>query len=226
MRRRPQRIGGWIGAIALATLALGLGRAQPTITGTLESYTDGPADIVAETREGVMWLPVDLGRGSLAADGHFTIALRPSDEVPAEVFLPIDTLFPQDRCADLTISDPAAMVVTVRDLRVIPQGASCEYCGTVGTVYAATQERGRLPRTGDASAAWFLVDRAVNVSGTCTYGWGQEVYDLSLEPGWNPVVLEATQVQATTDFCECVSMSVQQRPLADAPLHWYYTPYR
>ena len=223
MRRLFMGYGKWW--VALVAIVLGWSLAQSTITGTIQGYTSGAADIVAETREGVMWLPVDLGRGSLFADGSFSVSLRAPDEVPAEVFQPITSLFPADKCEGLTLSDEGAKIVAVRELRVIPKGASCEYCGTVGTAYAATQPRGGLARTGDLTGSWFLVDRPVSVQGTCTYGWGQEVYDLNLTQGWNPLVLEATKVEAATDFCDCVTMQVQQRELPPHGLTWHFQPF-
>lgn len=224
MRRNPMGIGKWV--VTLVALALSWSLAQPTITGTLSEYTAGAADIVAETREGLLWFPVDLGTGPLFADGKFTVTLVSADKVPAEVFTPITALFPAERCEGLTLSDSATQIVAVRELRVIPKGASCEYCGTVGTAYAATQPRGSLPRTGDVSGVWFLVDRDVTIQGTCTYGWGQEEYDLSLNQGWNQVVLETTQVEPTTDFCDCVTVKVEQKSLMPQDLVWHFQPFQ
>lgn len=214
------------GLVVFVVLVLSWSLAQPTITGTLDEYTAGAADIVAETREGVMWLPVDLGRGVVFADGTFNVRLRAPDEVQSEVYIPITAMFPADKCEGLTLSDSAAKIVAVRELRVIPKGASCEYCGTVGTAYAATQVRGSLPRTGDLGGAWFLVDRPVTIDGSCTYGWGQEVYDLKLDKGWNPVALETTKVEATTDFCDCVTMKIEQRSLVPSELTWHFQPFQ
>jgi hypothetical protein len=214
------------GLVVFVILVLSWSLAQPTITGTLDNYTAGAADIVAETREGVMWLPVDLGTGPLFADGKFTVTLVSADKVPADVYMPITSLFPADKCEGLTLSDSSAKIVAVRELRVIPKGASCEYCGTVGMAYAATQTRGSLPRTGDLSGAWFLADRPVTITGTCTYGWGQEVYDMTLQQGWNSVALETAEVKPATEFCDCVTMKIEQRSLVPSELVWHFQPFQ
>lgn len=215
--------GKWL--VLSVALVLGWSFAQPTITGTMEGYSAGAADIVAETREGVLWFPVDLGRGLVAEDGSFSVRLKAPTEVASDVYMPITALFPADRCDGLKLSDPQAQIVAVRDLRVIPKGASCEYCGTIGTAYAASQKHGSLPRTGDLTANWFLADRPVTIQGTCTYGWGQEVYDLKLDQGWNPIVLQNTEVKPVTDFCDCVTVTVEQRSIMPSELVWHFQPF-
>ena len=212
----------WVVVFALVFVTVPFAWAQIMVSGTVETYAGGPADIVAETRQGVLWHPVALGRGHIGVDGSFELELIESTALPAEAFMPVTTLFADARCEGLTFSDPEARIIAVRDLRVIPEGAPCEFCQTLGTVYTASQPHGALPRTGDLAVNWFVVDRALTIEGTCSYGWGREAYQLDLAEGWNSVVMEVTEVKPETDFCDAMKVRVEVRPFPSEKLSWHY----
>lgn len=211
-------------ALALAVIAAGLlassAFAQALVRGEVDPAV-APGDVVAEARYGFAYYPVEVGRGQIQEDGSFTLTFRETLTLPTEVTMPVASLFDGLRCEDVAISDTEARLVVVRDLRVIPTGATCEYCETLATVYAATQPRGSLPATGDLEVLWVHADRPVSVVGACTYGWGQEGYALALQAGWNTVVIETVEVLASDGFCDCRTVSLSVAPLPTDGVAWH-----
>jgi len=184
-----------------------------------------PADLVAEVRPDLAWSPVVVGRGSVGADGAFALSFS-DGALPAEATSPVLGLFDRLRCEGLFASDEAARIVVVRDLRVIPRGADCAYCGTLGQLYAATRARGSFAATGDLAVMWIHADRAVAVAATCRYGRGEERYDLALEAGWNTVLLETVAVRATAGFCDTQEVVLSVGPFPTGAVAWQFQPGR
>ncbi len=198
--------------------------AQTRVNGVVPACASvAPADLIAEVRPDLAWSPVEVGRGTVGADGAF--ALRFHDILPTEATAPVLGLFDRSRCDGIVASDEAARIVAVRDLRVIPRGADCAYCGTLGRIYAATQARGSFAATGDVAMMWIHADRAVEVAGTCRYGWGEERVDLRLEPGWNVVLLETVAVHPTDGFCDTREVEVFVGALPPTAI-WHFQPDR
>ncbi len=214
-------------AAILATLAglilvlSGIAAAQ-TLDGTAIDYLGMPADVVVETRLGVTWFPVELGRGSLDADGRFEIELRALDAIDDDAFVGLDAIFPDDRCR-LVASDPEVQVILVQELRVIPGGGACEYCATLGTLYAASHETDAMPHLSDVHVNWLVVDRDIHLDGRCDYAWGTEHYELDLAAGWNTLIGEVTGLTATDGFFDVqqVDHTVATIP---ATVHFHFVP--
>jgi len=215
-----------IGAI-LCLLVLSLALAQTRVNGTVGACAEvAPADLVAEARAGLAWFPYEVGRGTVGADGAFALEFHPQANLPLEVTVAIEQIFDGQRCGGLTISAPEARVVVVRELRIIPRGAPCEYCETLGHLYAATSARGGFSATGELGVIWIHADRAVTVEGPCRYGWGEETYALTLEPGWNTVVMETTAVHPSDGFCDCRDVLVSAQPFPRALVAWHFVANR
>jgi hypothetical protein len=213
------RVAGLV-ALMVAPFAV----AQSTLEGRVATPDLGPVDVVAEARAGLAWFPYELGRGRLGSDGGFELHFRPGT-LPQEVTHALDGLFDAPRCAGMVVSEPAARAVVVRELRVIPEGAACEYCETIGTIYAATRQRDALASTGDVEVQWIYVDRDVTVEGRCSYGWGDETYALHLSQGWNVVVVETTAVLATEGYCDCREVTLAVAPVPEG-IVWHFIPQR
>jgi len=207
----------------LCLLVLSFALAQPRVNGVVGPCAEvAPADLVAEARAGLAWFPFEVGRGTVGADGAFALQFREIAEVPVEVTLAVTQVFDAQRCEGLTFSAPEARLVVVRDLRVIPHGASCEYCETLGRLYAATKARGGWSAAGDLEVAWIHADRPLTVEGTCHYGWGEETYALNLESGWNTVVFETVLVHPSEGYCDCRDVRVSVRPFPMASVAWHF----
>jgi hypothetical protein len=220
---RPARIC----IVSLALLALGaVAFAQPYVRGSTGPRAPAPADVVAEVRGGLAWFPYEVGRGRIGSDGAFELQFREGPAISAEATTSIERLFDGLRCEDVTISDPTARVLVVRELRVIPRDDPCEYCKTLGTLYLATQERGRLGATGDVEVHWVHADRDVSVQGRCRHGWGEEAYALDLVAGWNTVAVETTALLPSDGFCDCREVSVTVAPVVPHTVAWHFVPTR
>lgn len=204
--------------VALVSLAWG-----QSVTGTLPAgAVVVDADVVAEARLALAWFPVEVGRGRIDADGAFELRFHQPLPLEAEIAMPAVQLFAEVRCEGLTLSDPAARVVLLRDLRVIPAGAPCEYCETLGWLSFGTRPRGAHPATGDLELQWLYVDRPLSVSGSCRYGWGSETYVLDLHPGWNTLLLETLVVYPSEGYCDCRDVLVSAVPgYPDADVAWH-----
>lgn len=201
--------------------------AQTRVNGDVAACAQiAPADVVAEARAGLAWFPVEVGRGTVGANGTFALTFHEDPYLPIEVTVPVGHLFDVERCDGIVLSDPEARIVMVRELRIIPRGAACEYCETLGTLYAATKERGSLSTTGDVEVRWVYADRATHVEGACAYGWGEETYDLMLEPGWNTLVFETVNVHPSEGFCDCRDVTVAVAPFPRTVAAWHYVASR
>lgn len=181
-----------------------------------------PVDVVAETRFGLSWFPVEVGRGDVDGDGAFTLRFHQPVPLETEIAVAVERLFEGQRCDGLVFSDRTARVILVRELRVVPDGAPCEYCETLGAVYLASGPRGRLAATGDMVVRWLYTNRDLSIEGTCMYGWGSETYALDLHPGWNTVLLETTSVLPSEGYCDCHEVLVMAVPLAPEGVRWYF----
>jgi len=180
-----------------------------------------PADVVAEARLALAWFPLELGRGSLDADGAFVVRFHDPLPLPQYAGMPAERLFAGVHCDALELSDPAASVVLVRDLRVIPRGAPCEYCETLGRIYLASRPHGAHARLGDLEVQWLFADRPLRVEGVCTYGWGSERYALDLHPGWNTLVLETIAVHPSDGYCDCHDVLVTNSGAQPSGTAWH-----
>jgi hypothetical protein len=211
--------------LLIALLAVAL--AQPRVNGVVPACAEvAPADVVAEARVGLAHFPFEVGRGSVGADGSFALQFRDAIVVPTDIAMSVPQLFDGVTCPDLAIGDPLARVVVVRDLRVIPRGAACEWCETLGTLYAATQPRGSLSTSGDVAVQWIYADRPVTVLGNCRHGWGGETYDLTLEAGWNTVVVETVAVHGGIGYWDVHDVRVSVQPFPTATATWRFVPMR
>jgi hypothetical protein len=215
-----RRVTSLVLAMIAGALLVSSGLAQALVRGEVDP-TVAPGDVVAEARHGFAYYPVEVGRGRIDDSGAFTLTFRETLTLPVEVTMPVASLFDGLRCDDVAISDPEARLVVVRDLRVIPTGASCEFCETLATVYAATRPRGSLAATGDLEVLWVHADRDVSLVGACTYGWGQEGYALALLAGWNTVVIETVEVLASDGFCDCRLVSLTVAPFPTEGVTWH-----
>jgi hypothetical protein len=201
--------------------------AQTRVSGVVDRCAAvAPADVVAEARAGLAHFPFEVGRGTVGADGSFAMRFRETMVVPTDVTMAVGQLFDGVTCPELAISDPATRVVVVRDLRVIPRGGACEWCETLGTLYAATQARGSLNTTGDVEVQWIYVDRAVAVAGMCRHGWGAETYALVLEPGWNTVVARTVAVHGGIGYWDTHDVLLSVEPFPTATASWRFIPAR
>ena len=197
--------------------------AQLQLAGAVPSMgAFAPIDVVAETRFGLSWFPVEVGRGNVDADGAFVLRFHQPIPLEAEIAVPVGRLFEDQRCDGLAFSDPAARVVLVRELRVVPDGAPCEYCETIGALYLASGHRDRLAARGDLVVRWLYADRDLSIEGTCTYGWGSETYALDLHGGWNTVLLETTAVLPSEGYCDCHEVLVTAVPFTPDGVDWYF----
>jgi len=204
-------------------LVLSLALAQPRVNGTVGPCAEvAPADLVAEARAGLAWFPLEVGRGTVGADGAFALQFHERAELPVEVTVAATQLFDVQRCDGLTFSAPDARLVVVRDLRIIPRGAPCEYCETLGHLYAATRARGGYSAAGELAVAWIHADRPLTVEGACRYGWGEETYALRLESGWNTVVFETVFVHPSDGYCDCRDVRVSVQPFPAANVAWHF----
>ena len=213
-------------AAPLLIIALGVSSfafAQLQLAGAVPAMGAlAPVDVVAETRFGLSWFPVEVGRGNVDADGAFVLRFHQPLPLEAEIAVPVEQLFEGQRCDDLTFSDRDARVVLVRELRVVPDGAPCEFCETLGAVYLASGPRDRLAATGDLVVRWIYADRDLAIDGTCTYGWGTETYALGLHAGWNTLQLETTTVIPSGGFCDCHEVLVTAVPFTPEGVRWYF----
>jgi hypothetical protein len=197
--------------------------AQPQLAGAVPSMGAlAPVDVVAETRFGLSWFPVEVGRGNVDTDGAFTLRFHQPVPLEAEIAFAVERLFEGQRCDGLAFSDRAARVVLVRELRVVPDGAPCEFCETLGALYLASGPRDRLAATGDLVVRWLYADRDVSIEGACTYGWGSETYALDLHTGWNTVQLETTAVIPSGGYCDCHEVLVTAVPFAPEGVRWFF----
>ena len=211
----------------VCVLAFSLALAQPRVNGVVGPCAEvAPADLVAEARAGLAWFPFEVGRGTVGADGAFALQFHERADLPVEVTLAATQLLDAERCDGLTFSAPDARLVVVRDLRIIPRGAPCEYCETLGHLYAATSARGGWSSAGELEVAWMHADRPLTVEGACRYGWGEETYALSLESGWNTVVFETVFVHPSDGYCDCRDVQVTVQPFPSANVTWHFAPDR
>jgi hypothetical protein len=211
-----------IGAI-LCLLVLSLASAQTRVSGTVGPCAQvAPADLVAEARAGLAWFPFEVGRGTVGADGAFALQFHERTDLPLEVTVAATQLLDAVRCDGLALSAPDARLVVVRELRIIPRGAPCEYCETLGRLYAATVARGGWSSAGQLEVAWIHADRPLTVEGACRYGWGEETYSLSLESGWNTVVFETVFVHPSDGYCDCRDVLVSVQPFPAANVAWHF----
>lgn len=215
-------------AVVVALFAiLGAAWSQTRVNGTVGACAQvAPADLVAEARAGLAWFPVEVGRGSVGADGSFALAFHDAPYLPDDVTVPLENLFAGQSCEDLIVSEPEARVVMVRELRIVPRGAACEYCETLGTLYAATKEHGSLATTGDVEVRWIHADRPATVTGRCTFGWGQETYEIELAAGWNTVVFETVGVAESIGYCDCRDVHASVQPFPRAQVAWHFVSSR
>ena len=210
-------------AVAMMTFAW----AQTRVNGTVGPCAEvAPADLVAEARAGLAWFPVEVGRGTVGADGSFALTFEEEPYLPIEITVAAGHLFDGLRCEEISISDPEARMVVVRELRIVPRGAACEYCETLGTLYAATKPIGSFATTGDVAVHWIHAAGPVTIEGTCHYGWGDEIYGLDLEAGWNTVVLETVTVYPSEGFCDCHDVLVVVDRFPRASVAWHFVPAR
>jgi len=209
--------------VIVCLLAFSLALAQPRVNGVVGPCAEvAPADLVAEARAGLAWFPVEVGRGAVGADGAFALQFQERADVPLEVTMAATQFFDGLRCEGLTISEPDARLVVVRELRVIPRDAPCEYCETLGRLYAATKARGGWSTAGDLEVAWIHADRPLTVEGACRHGWGEETYALRLESGWNTVVFETVFVHPSDGYCDCRDVRVTVQPFPTANVAWHF----
>lgn len=212
-----------ITALVVSSFAL----AQLQVAGIVPALGEvAPVDLVAETRFGLSWFPVEVGRGNVDADGAFTLRFHPSVPLEDQIAVPVGRLFEGQQCVGLTFSDPDARVILVRDLRVIPDGAPCEYCETLGALYLASGPRESLAATGDTTVRWLYADRPLAIEGTCAYGWGSETYALDLHAGWNTMLLETTMVHPSGGYCDCHDVLVMDVPLTPDGVSWHFVDHR
>lgn len=223
-RRTHAPVAALLAALAGLLFALiGIAAAQ-SLDGTAIDYAGPPADVVVETRLGVTWFPVELGRGAVAADGGFEIELRGLDAIAPDAFVGLESIFPEERC-ELIASDRGAQVILVQALRVISQGDTSEYGATLGTLYAASHEVAAMPHLSDVHVNWLLVDRDVHLDGNCAYGWGTEHYDLELVAGWNTLIGEVTGLTATDGFFDVQRVEHRVAPIPGT-VHFHFVPMR
>lgn len=201
--------------------------AQRELAGAVPSLGAlAPIDVVAETRFGLSWFPVEVGRGNVDGAGAFVLRFHQPLPLEAEIAVPVGRLFEGQSCAGLAFSDPAARVVLIRELRIVPDGAPCEYCETLATLYLASGPRDRLAATGDMVVRWLYTDRDLSIEGTCAYGWGSETYALDLHTGWNTMLLETTAVLPSEGYCDCHEVLVMAVPFTPEGLDWYVVDQR
>lgn len=211
---------------ALVALLLPLVSAQSQIVGRIPAALDHDVDVVAEARLALAWFPVELGRGSVDADGAFVLRFHHPLPLAREIGMSAQRLFADLRCDDLQLSDPDARVVLVRDLRVIPDGAPCEYCETLAWLSFGTRPRDAFAASGDLELQWIHSDRALRVSGLCHYGWGTETYALELHAGWNTLLLETVVVHPSEGYCDCRDVVVREVSGYPQGLAWHLRPQR
>jgi hypothetical protein len=221
----PRSLGIRIVSVFALTLWMAAS-AQPRVGGNAELLVPAPADVVAEARGGFAWFPFEVGRGQVGSDGSFELEFRVGVRLPDDVTTPVEHLLDARRCEEVTVSDPAARVVVVRELRLIPRDAACEYCETLGTMYLATRDRTSLGATGDLAVQWIHADRDVSVHGRCRHGWGEETFVLELQEGWNTVVIETTAVIPSEGFCDCRLVSISVVTSTPETVAWHVVPTR
>ena len=221
----PRSLGVRIVSVLALTLWMAAS-AQPRISGVADHLLPAPADVVAEARGGFAWFPFEVGRGQVGSDGSFELEFRAGVRLPNDVTTPVEHLMDAQRCEDLAVSDPAARVVVVRELRLVPRDAACEYCKTLGTLYLATRDRTSLGATGDLAVQWIHADRDVSVQGRCRHGWGEEAFALDLQEGWNTVVIETTALIPSDAFCDCRLVSVTVVTSVPETVTWHAVPTR
>jgi hypothetical protein len=213
-------------AITLVGLLFSFAWAQHgSFSGTVEAYGGEAAMLVAETRQTPVWFPVTLGQGHLAADGSFEFELVAGEATPSEGVMPILEFFTSLGCETVSVSSDNANIFAVYDLRVLPEGElEPYYAATLGTIYQASQPHDTVPRLGDFTVNRFCVDKNVTVAGTCSYAWGEQVYELELKEGWNTVVEEVEALEPVTDLSDYMIIRSETRPLPE-DVHWFYRPF-
>ncbi|UCH25518.1 MAG: hypothetical protein JSV66_16540 [Trueperaceae bacterium] len=213
-------------AITLTGLLLSLAWAQHgSFSGIVEDYSGEAAMLVAETRQSPIWFPVTLGQGHLATDGSFEFELVTGEATPSEGVMPILEFFTSLGCETLKVSNDDATIFAVFDLRVLPEGElEPFYAATLGTIYQASHPHNTVPRLGDFTVNRFCVNKEVTVTGTCSYAWGEQVYELELKEGWNTVVEEVAALEPATDLSDYMIVRSETRTLSEE-LHWFYRPF-
>jgi len=150
---------------------------------------------VFEIEEGLY----SLATGVIEFDGSFSLPLPEGDEIPDALFVPAGDLFAWTGLAcDLDASSSASLI----DLLLIfpPLTLPILVIGQIqggdasALLYTDADLEGPMPDQ-FAAQTWTYADAAVVAQGECTDPEGLDptaviaVIDLSLEQGWNPVVI-------------------------------------
>ena len=167
------------------------------VEGQIQAYSGGPAIIKASALDS-QGESVVLVQTNLSAEGQFALTL------PAALSGALLDTFtdPGDPCLDSSLSIIPADVLTAS-----PR-FDYESAGGDGSLVLSTT--GDENATVKESLIWLYASKAASIAGTC----GAQSYDLTLEAGWNKVVVR------DTDDGETLSSEYTSGPLP-AGLQWY-----
>jgi hypothetical protein len=187
-----------------------------TVSGTIGNYSGTTLELraVAYTLD---YQPVTLDQTTVGANGSFSLELSPP---PSETFDTYTGLFPTDQCS-----------VSVSEETVQIAGASLSYRqdGTaVGSLLLASSENVFSLFTGDLSnatkidklAAPLYATAKSTITGLCKFTDTDPALTsvaITLEPGWNIVVLSFVQSQGKTGLLMTTGSS--------DGLNWYLPTY-
>ena len=158
--------------------------AARTLSGNLASWDGGEAAIVAEIEvdDETGSRNEELARGTLNADGSFSLALPAT--VNADFLFQLEEFLQAFGCGGVSVVPRGLAIQSVVELFI--------YEGD-NFVNSAEQEVGD---DFDSYVFRIYADQDATVRGTCLGGY-EEVWDLDLEEGWNIVVATSTETEPT-----------------------------
>lgn len=186
------------------------------LAGTAEGWTGGAATAAAERFDGDGNVAFTFAEGEVGADGRFSLELPES--VPDAQLTEVTT--GEDfgcASAGVTISAGSYRTAGFGELSVRQGGADLGFLSLSSSYPFAAYEGNAV---GDVFVSREYADRAVFLTGTCTFEDGaQDTFDLNLQPGWNAVSYTVTGVTPAGDIASGVF-----RAGAPENVRWFFVP--
>jgi len=180
------------GAAAQPGWALG---EQPNFSGTLQDWALGDAiasgegAIFAKTGSPDSFEEVDVGTGSVKADGSFTFGLQKGAGAAGGGQQPGQALCADFSVVELVLSNPQQRIVGVSDLEVPALYAEGKHARPLGGI----RIRSTPPSAGSLLEGYNFTYASADgtIKGSCSAEGLSVSFDLDLRKGWNSVLLEA-----------------------------------
>lgn len=185
------------------------------LSGTAEGWTQGVATIAAEQFDGDGNVVFTFAEGEVGADGRFSLELPES--VPDAQLSEVTT--GEDlgcTTAGVTVSTGSYRAAGFGELSVRQGGVDLGFLSLSSSYSFAAYESNAV---GDVFVSREYADRAVAVTGECTFDGAQDSFEMSLQPGWNAVSYTVTGVTPEGNIASGVF-----RVGAPEGVRWFFVP--